>query len=229
MNADAKEAAFQQDIIDQMMEGGWQLGDPTNYDRERALYTPDCLDYVKTTQSKTWAKYKNLYPGNPEQAFIDKLTAQLGKADPHATDKSLRTFGTLGALRHELRDKSASFKLCQFKPEHGLNPETLAMYEGNILRIVPELVYSPYATDAHEKETGARAKAWRIDLVLFLNGIPIVTMELKSEFKQDVQNAIKQYKQTRLPKDPETNKPEPLLTFKRGAFCLLYTSPSPRD
>ena len=66
----------------------------------------DCLDYVKTTQSKTWEKYKKLYPSNPEQAFIDRLAAQHGKADPHASDKSLRTFGTLGVLRHELRDKS---------------------------------------------------------------------------------------------------------------------------
>ena len=224
MSADAKEAAFQQDIIDQMVEGGWKLGDPTSYDRERALYTSDCLEYVKTTQPKTWENYKKLYPSNPEQAFIGKLAAQLGKADPHASDKSLRTFGTLGVLRHELRDKSASFKLCQFKPEHGLNPETQAMYEGNILRVVPELVYSPYATEAHFEETGTKAKAWRIDLVLFLNGIPIVTMELKSEFKQAVENAIKQYKKTRLPKDPETNKPEPLLTFKRGALVHFAVS-----
>ncbi len=224
MSADAKEAAFQQDIIDQMIEGGWKLGDPANYNRELALYTSDCLDYVKTTQPKTWEKYKKLYPSNPEQAFIDKLAAQLGKADPQASDKSLRTFGTLGVLRHELRDKSASFKLCQFKPEHGLNPETQAMYEGNILRVVPELVYSPYATEAHLEETGTKAKAWRIDLVLFLNGIPIVTMELKSEFKQAVENAIKQYKKTRLPKDPETNKPEPLLTFKRGALVHFAVS-----
>ena len=224
MSADAKEAAFQQDIIDQMIEGGWKLGDPASYNRERALYTSDCLEYVKTTQPKTWEKYKKLYPSNPEQAFIDKLAAQLGKADPQASDKSLRTFGALGVLRHELRDKSASFKLCQFKPEHGLNPETQAMYEGNILRVVPELVYSPYATEAHFEETGTKAKAWRIDLVLFLNGIPIVTMELKSEFKQAVENAIKQYKKTRLPKDPETNKPEPLLTFKRGALVHFAVS-----
>jgi type I restriction enzyme, R subunit len=224
MSADAKEAAFQQDIIDQMIEGGWQLGDAADYDRERALYPSDCLAYVKTTQPKTWAKYQKLYPSNPEQAFIDKLAAQLGKADPHASDKSLRTFGTLGVLRHELRDKSASFKLCQFKPDHGLNPETQAMYEGNILRVVPELVYSPYATEAHLAETGTKAKAWRIDLVLFLNGIPIVTMELKSEFKQAVENAIKQYKKTRLPKDPATNKPEPLLTFKRGALVHFAVS-----
>ena len=224
MNADAKEAAFQQDIIDQMRAGGWQLGEPTNYNRELALYPSDCLAYVKTTQPKSWDKYQQLYPSDPEKTFIDKLAAQLAKADPLASDKSLRTFGTLGVLRHELRDKSASFKLCQFKPEHSLNPETQAMYEGNILRVVPELVYSPYATEAHLAETGTKAKAWRIDLVLFLNGIPIVTMELKSEFKQAVENAIKQYQKTRLPKDPQTNKPEPLLTFKRGALVHFAVS-----
>lgn len=218
MTADSKEARFQQDIINQMRQGGWQLGEPAKYNRELALYTQDCLAYVQATQPKAWAKYEKLYPKEPEQAFIKKLAAQLGKADPSASDKHLRTFGTLGVLRHELRDKSVAFRLCQFKPEHGLNPDTQAMYEGNILRVVPELVYSPYSTQAHLEETGTKAKAWRIDLVLFLNGIPIVTMELKSEFKQAVDSAKTQYKRTRLPKDPETNKPEPLLTFKRGAL-----------
>lgn len=224
MNADSKEAAFQADIIAQMVAGGWKLGAPAKYDRKLALYTDDCLQYVKSTQPKTWEKYQTLYPAGPEQAFIDKLASQLSKADPQATDKSLRTFGTLGVLRHELRDKSASFKMCQFKPEHGLNPDTLAMYEGNILRVVPELVYSPYATAAELAETGKQAKAWRIDLVLFVNGIPVATMELKSEFKQAVENAKKQYRKTRLPKDPETNKPEPLLTFKRGALVHFAVS-----
>ena len=224
MSADAKEAAFQQDMIDQMVAGGWTLGDPNAYDRERALYPTDCLEYVKTTQPKIWAKYTTLYPADPEKAFLDKLASQLGKVEPNGSDKTLRSIGTLGVLRHELRDKSATFKLCQFKPDHGLNPDTQAMYDGNILRVVPELVYSPYATDAHFEATGTKAKAWRIDLVLFLNGIPIVTMELKSEFKQAVENAIKQYKTTRLPKDPETNKPEPLLTFKRGALVHFAVS-----
>ncbi len=251
MNADSKEAAFQQDIIDQMVAGGWKLGEPAKYDRKLALYTEDCLRYVKTTQPKTWEKYEKLYPANPEQAFIDKLASQLSKADPQASDKHLRTFGTLGVLRHEIRDKSASFKMCQFKPEHGLNPDTLAMYEGNILRVVPELIYSPWTTgdETHEpqgdspgsdtkdatepglspkrltpKTQDARAKKWRIDLVLFVNGIPVATMELKSEFKQAVENAIRQYKKTRLPKDPETNKPEPLLTFKRGALVHFAVS-----
>jgi type I restriction enzyme R subunit len=123
MNADSKEAAFQQDIIDQMVAGGWKLGEASKYDRKLGLYTEDYLQYVKTTQPNAWEKYLTLYPMGPKQAFIEKLASQLSKADPQASDKSLRTFGTLGVLRHELRDKSASFKLCQFKPEHGLNPE----------------------------------------------------------------------------------------------------------
>ena len=89
MNADSKESAFQQDIIDQMVAGGWKQGDPKNYDRKLALYTEDCLQYVKTTQPKTWEKYEQFYPTNPEQAFIDKLASQLSKADPQASDLSL--------------------------------------------------------------------------------------------------------------------------------------------
>jgi type I restriction enzyme R subunit len=224
MSADAKEAAFQLDIITEMCSAGWKSGSPYAYDRELALYPEDCLAFIKRTQPKTWEKYTTLYPKDPEKTFIAKLGTQLAKADPNASDKSLRTYGTLGVLRHGIRDKSASFKLCQFKPEHELNPSTLAMYGENILRVVPELTYSPYATEEHLALTGVQAKKWRIDLVLFLNGIPIVTMELKSEFKQSVDRAIKQYKTTRLPKDPATNKPEPLLTFKRGALVHFAVS-----
>ena len=79
-------------------------------------------------------------------------------------------------------------------------------------------------TAAHEAETGKKAKKWRIDLVLFVNGLPVATLELKSEFKQAVEEAIKQYRQTRLPKDPETKKPEPLLMFKRGALVHFAVS-----
>ncbi|RLA53801.1 MAG: type I restriction endonuclease subunit R, partial [Gammaproteobacteria bacterium] len=75
-----------------------------------------------------------------------------------------------------------------------------------------------------EAETGVRAKKWRIDLVLFVNGLPVATLELKSEFKQAVQNAINQYRTTRFAIDPATKKPEPLLTFKRGALVHFAVS-----
>jgi type I restriction enzyme R subunit len=220
----ANEQVFQNDIINQMVANGWQLGTPAGYNRELALYAEDVLGFVKETQDGQWQKYYKLYPQNPEKHFLERVATQLNKVDPNAADRDLRTFGTLGVLRHELRDRGTRFKLCQFKPEHDLNPDTLARYEKNRLRIVPELVYSPYATEEHLLETGKKAKAWRIDLVLFVNGLPIATLELKSEFKQAVENAIKQYKRTRLPKDPVTKKPEPLLTFKRGALVHFAVS-----
>ncbi|MEY8198607.1 MAG: DEAD/DEAH box helicase family protein [Colwellia sp.] len=218
------EFVFQNDMIKQLLNNGWLLGDPKKYNRELALYEEDVLGFVKETQDEQWQKFCALYPNSSEQKFLERVASQLNKADPNAANKEMRTFGTLGVLRHELRDRGTRFSLCQFKPEHDLNPDTLARYKQNRLRVVPELVYSPWATDEYEAETGARAKKWRIDLVLFVNGLPVATLELKSEFKQSVQNAIKQYKTTRLAIDPVTKKPEPLLTFKRGALVHFAVS-----
>ena len=211
-------------MIARMQAKGWLLGSGDYYDRETALYTSDVLAFVQTTQPKEWQKFCKNFPVDSEKHFISHLVAQLKKADANAIDKELRSFGTLGVLRHGLKIRNARFSLCQFMPEHTLNPDTLARYEENCCRVVPELVYSPYATDAHLAETGKKAKAWRIDLVLFVNGLPVATLELKSEFKQAIENAKRQYKTTRLPKDPETGKPEPLLTFKRGALVHFAVS-----
>lgn len=220
----ANELAFQNDIINQLLENGWLLGKPEGYNRELALYEEDVLGFVKDTQDQQWQKFCALYPNNPEAKFLERVATQLNKADPNAANKDMRTFGTLGVLRHELRDRGTRFSLCQFKPEHDLNPDTRVRYGKNRLRLVPELTYSPWAGVEHELETGAKAKQWRIDLVLFVNGLPVATLELKSEFKQAVQNAIKQYKTTRFATDPATKKPEPLLTFKRGALVHFAVS-----
>lgn len=218
-----KELIFQNDIIAQMEERGWIRGKTDGYDRERALYSQDTLTFVQTTQPQEWEKFANIYPTDTERHFLDALVAQLKKADINATDRQSRTYGTLGVLRHGIKNHSARFSLCQFKPEHNLNPDTLTRYKQNIFRIVPELIYSPHASKAALAESGVKAKKWRIDLVLFINGLPIATLELKSEFKQAVQNAITQYKQTRLP-NSGTNKSEPLLTFKRGALVHFAVS-----
>lgn len=224
MDSISQERQFQHDIIQQMQASGWLLGSPDGYIRETALYEEDVLAFVRDTQPREWEKFCAVFPQDSERHFIDCLHTQLKKADPNAINKELRTYGTLGVLRHGLKIRNARFSLCQFKPEHDLNPDTLARYQRNRCRIVPELVYSPYATAQHLAATGKQAKAWRIDLVLFVNGLPVATLELKSEFKQAVENAIKQYKRTRLPKDPATNKPEPLLTFKRGALVHFAVS-----
>lgn len=218
------EDIFQGDMIRQLVANGWLLGKPEHYNRQLALYEEDVLGFVKETQDEQWQKFCALYPNNSEQKFLERVALQLNKADPNAANMELRTFGTLGVLRQELRDRGTRFSLCQFKPEHDLNPDSLSRYKQNRLRVVPELVYSPWASDEHEAETGIRAKKWRIDLVLFVNGLPVATLELKSEFKQAVENAIKQYKTTRFPIDPITKKPEPLLTFKRGALVHFAVS-----
>ncbi len=224
MDNKSKEIVFQNEMIEQLVANGWLLGTPEKYNRKLALYEEDLLGFVKDTQNTQWQKYRKLYPNNPEQKFLERVANQLNKANPNATNKEMHTFGTLGVLRHELRDRGTRFSLCQFKPEHDLNPDTLARYEKNRLRVVPELVYSPWATAAHLAETGTKAKKWRIDLVLFVNGLPVATLELKSEFKQAVHNAIHQYKTTRFPIDPATKNPEPLLTFKRGALVHFAVS-----
>lgn len=224
MSDQASERIFQDDIIRQLQASGWLLGSADKYDRALALYPEDALGFVQETQAAQWQKFCVNHPRDAEQKFLELVAAQLQKADPNATHKDSRTFGTLGVLRHELRDRNARFSLCQFRPEHDLNPDTLARYRQNRLRVVPELVYSPWASEAHLLETGSKAKAWRIDLVLFVNGLPVATLELKSEFKQAVDRAIRQYRTTRLPVDPVAKKPEPLLTFKRGALVHFAVS-----
>ncbi|MGP4788588.1 type I restriction endonuclease, partial [Psychrobacter sp. 1Y11] len=219
------ETIFQADIVNQMQAHGWQLGSPSDYTAETALYEQDVLDFVQTTQPQEWEKFCRTFPIDSERHFIAALVKQLNKADAQATDRASRTYGMLGVLRHGLKIRNARFSLCQFKPEHSLNPETMARYEANICRVVPEVVYSPHTSVKNGADANGKvAKRNRIDIVLFVNGLPVTTMELKSEFKQAVQNAITQYKKTRLPKDPATKKPEPLLTFKRGALVHFAVS-----
>lgn len=221
MSDPAAERAFQQEIIDHLTAHGWLLGNTTGYDRERGIYPEDVTGYVKETQPDAWEKFTKIHPRDSDDALLKLVTSLLEKVDPNASPKDMRRYGTLGLLRHPLKDRGVTLRLCQFRPDHDLNPATLASYEANRLRVVPELIYSPHAS---YKVEGVKGKNWRIDLVLFVNGIPVATLELKSEFKQSAGRAVKQYKFDRLPKDPVTGKPEPLLTFKRGALVHFAVS-----
>ena len=105
----ANEQIFQNDIINQMIVNGWQLGTPDCYNRELALYEEDVLGFVQDTQDEQWKKYCKLYPQNPERHFLERVATQLNKVDPNAANRELRTFGPLGVLRHELRDRGTRF------------------------------------------------------------------------------------------------------------------------
>ncbi|MDZ4303062.1 MAG: DEAD/DEAH box helicase family protein [Pseudomonas sp.] len=201
--ADSKEAQFQQDIIDALAAQGWLVGTASGYDRRTALYTEDVLGYFKEAWPERWDKFAKANPTDPDGVLVQKLVRELEQS------------GTLDVLRHGFKHLGQRLELCSFQPDHGMNPDTLKRYQCNRLRVVPEVSYSPHARDG---ANGGQSYNPRLDLVLFVNGIPTATLELKSEFKQSVENAKRQYRYDRPVKDPLTRKPEPLLTFKRGAL-----------
>ena len=118
----SNELAFQNDMLKHLLTTGWLLGKAEHYNRELALYPEDLLGFVQDTQPEQWKKFCTLYPNNPSQSFLERVATQLNKTDPNAASKEMRTYGTLGVLRHELKDRGTRFSLCQFKPEHDLNP-----------------------------------------------------------------------------------------------------------
>ena len=202
--ADSKELAFQQDIISAMSAQGWLVGKSANYNAATALYTEDLLAYFQTAWPDRWEKLCKNNPHNPEGVLVQK------------TVRALEKNGTLDVLRHGFKLPGVKVELCSFQPDHDMNPDTAARYQANRLRVVPEVSYSPHARPGEYNP--------RLDLVLFVNGIPTATLELKSEFKQSLENAKRQYRQDRPLKDPLTRKPEPLLTFKRGALVHFAVS-----
>jgi len=198
--ADSRELTFQNHIIEALQAQGWLVGQSSDYDRERALYPEDLLAFVQQTQPQGWQKFCKLYGEQPEQHLLDAAVRQLAHAQK----------GSLWLLRNQIEDRGHRLKVATFKPDHDLNPELMARYQANRLRVVPELVYSPNGYDG------------RLDLTLFLNGIPVATLELKSCFKQSLENAKNQYRFDRLPKT--LGKPEPLLSFRRGALVHFAAS-----
>lgn len=206
MKDKSQERIFQDDILAQMQAHGWLLGESKRYNKQLALYPEDVISFIKGTQPEQWDKLSKHYPET------DRNPTATTDAFLKSVDRNLKNKGTLWVLRNQVKDRGAKFNLCSFKPDHNLNPDATIRYKKNILRVVPELVYSP------------NNYLGRIDLTLFVNGIPVITCELKSEFKQSINNAKVQYMKDRQPKDPITKKPEPLLTFKRGALVHFAVS-----
>lgn len=202
--ADSRERFFQNDIIKALSEQGWLVGSASEYDRAHALYPEDLIGYFKNAWPERWEKFCKSNPQNPEKVFVQKTVRELERK------------GTLDVLRHGFKVPGVKIDLCSFKPDHGMNPDTERRYTANRLRVVEEVSYSPHARTGDYNP--------RLDLVLFVNGIPTATLELKSEFKQTVEHAKRQYKKDRPVKDPVTRKSEPLLTFKRGALVHFAVS-----
>ncbi|HWS99890.1 MAG TPA: DEAD/DEAH box helicase family protein [Pyrinomonadaceae bacterium] len=192
-----REIRFEGDIVGHLTAHGWLLGDWKNYDRELALYPEDLIGWLKETQPKEWEKLQA--NADAERGLLTRVA------------KLLDRDGSLTLLRHGFKDLNARFQLCQFKPSQGLNPETLERYNKVRCRVVRQVRYSLNNENS-------------IDLVFFVNGVPIATLEVKTDFTQSVHDAIRQYKYDRKPKDPLTKKEEPLLAFKRRALVHFAVS-----
>jgi type I restriction enzyme R subunit len=196
------ESAFEQEICDHLGSHGW-LYDPdaaAAYDRELALYPPDILAWVQQAHPDAWEVLQKNHGSKAESTLLQRVRKQLDQV------------GTLDLLRHgvEVLGMPKALKLAEFKPAFGLNPQILARYNANRLRVVRQVRYSTRNENC-------------LDLVLFLNGIPVATAELKTDNTQNIADAVWQYKTDRLPRTAG-QAPEPLLSFPSGALVHFAVS-----
>ena len=197
-----KEINFEIEICGHLATHGWFFadGDAAKYDRARAIFPDDVLAWVQDTQPKAWDAIVKNHGANAADTLLTRLRDQLDQR------------GTLDVLRHGiemlgLRDK---LSLAQFKPALAMNADIMARYAANRLRVVRQVHYS-----LHNENN--------IDLVLFLNGLPVATAELKTDFTQGVGDAIDQYRFDRLPRS-KGQAAEPLLSFPNGALVHFAIS-----
>ncbi len=197
-----REIHFESEICQHLGAHGWLYaeGDAANYDRARALFPADVLAWVESTQGEAWKTLQKNHGERAGETLLGRLRDQL---DQRGTLEVLRKGIELLGLRQPLL-------LAQFKPALAINADILTRYAANRLRVVRQVKYSLHNENC-------------IDLVLFLNGIPVATVELKSDFTQKVEDAIDQYRFDRLPRS-KGQLPEPLLAFPNGALVHFAVS-----
>lgn len=175
---DVKEKRFEEDIEDYLIHhGGYTKGNPKKFNRESGLDEETFVEFIKTSQPKKWERYVKIYADNSEKQVVERFK------------REVKTTNLLNVMRHGFTDRGIKFYPIFWKPETTLNETTQIQYDANILHCTRQLHYS-----VHNENS--------IDIVLFVNGIPVVSMELKCQFTgQDTTNAINQYKFDRAGKD----------------------------
>jgi len=168
---DHREIAFETAVEHSLLTaGGYDKGDPAQYDRTLALHPHLVLKFVQTTQPSKWQTIVAYYGKGAGEAFLAELVLALDGR------------GTLDVLRHGLDFFGQTFQLAYFAPASGLNPETAKLYKENHLTVTRQIHFS-----LEHKQS--------IDMLLSLNGLPVATAELKNAFtNQTVRDAILQYR-----------------------------------
>lgn len=201
-----QEHHFETAICEHLAQYGWlyEQGDAaSNYDRASALYLPDLLAWIESTQPDAWRTLTKNHGTTLATVLAERIR------------KNMNERGTLDVLRRgvEMLGLKQPLSLVQFKPALGLNPEIQTLYAANRLRVIRQVRHS--LNNPHDA----------IDLVLFANGFPVATVELKSDFTQSVQDAVDQYRFDRNP-HPKGGLAEPLLGFPSGALVHFAVSQS---
>ncbi|MGP5247835.1 type I restriction endonuclease subunit R [Corynebacterium flavescens] len=215
------EQAFEDAIVDHLGQSGWLTGSGSNpgWDKARALYVPDVLYWLETQYPEEFVKaVPESLTGIQRDVYVskllDRLTEMLDKT-PILNNKTKKVqHGLLGTLRggfsHSQRGQmKATFgPLVAFYPENPLYKNAIEDAQKNRLRVLRQVPFDTTGTDT-------------LDLVLTVNGIPVVTMELKTDNTQAVRDAVKQYKVDRKP-----TKNRPLLKPGRA---LVHFAVSNQD
>ena len=150
-----KEKNFEEAIENYLItEGGYEKGIPEHLNRASALDEDTFINFIKTTQPTEWEKHTRNYPNNPEQALLRRFQEEVSATN------------LLQVLRHGFKDRGVKFYPCYFKPETTMNPEHNKRYSQNILHCTRQMKFS--LLDERS-----------IDIVLLLNGIPVVSMNSK--------------------------------------------------
>jgi type I restriction enzyme R subunit len=197
-----KEIAFEKEFAECLASHGWLYStSDTGYDRERALFPEDILGWLTDTQPEQLAKVVKAGGDTARQQsqLLDRIVKVLDAPMDNGG-------GTLNVLRKGFSHLSAKFEICVFRPESTLNEKRNADHAAVRLRVMRQVHFST-------------ADNRSVDLVFFVNGLPVATAELKTDFTQTVADAITQYKTSRLPKDP-TGTVQPL--FVSGARALVH-------
>lgn len=172
------EAAFETAIEAILLSDGYERIDTNGFNRERAIFPDESLAFIRATQPKVWGKLEALHGEQTGARVLESLC------------KWLDTYGALATLRHGFKCFGKTLRIAFFRPAHGLNPELEARYKANRLGLTRQLHFSPKSQKS-------------LDVVLSVNGIPLVTLELKNPLSgQTAANSIHQYRHDRDPREP---------------------------
>ena len=171
--------------------GGYQQADDSGYrdSIDMALDIKTLVRFVKTTQPLVWQRFEKQCNSDPLRKFY-KCFEDAVQAD-----------GLVSVLRHGFRHRGMDFKVCYFKPESTLNDLAVKHYKQNICQCIRQWHYSAQNNNS-------------VDMMLAINGIPLVAIELKNQLTgQSIDNAKTQWMYDRDYREPAFKLNHRILAF----------------